>query len=105
MRASPNLEAGGGLGARFVLEAEGGAMWRGAVAISRAWTRKLVDHELLLEAARSEDLWASLAREGDGADNVVVLEGVKTFACMSVPDFAGTRVLVRYRKCKTYDLR
>jgi hypothetical protein len=46
------------------------------------------DAEFLLGAAGGEDLRAGLGGEGDGADDVRVLEGVQAFAGVGVPDFA-----------------
>ena len=48
----------------------------------------VVDHEFLFDAAGCEVLGAGLRGEGDGADDVRVLESVETFACVGVPDFA-----------------
>ena len=46
------------------------------------------DAEFLLCAAGGEDLRAGLGGEGDGADDVRVLEGVQAFAGVGVPNFA-----------------
>lgn len=50
--------------------------------------RQIVDHKLLLEATRCEDLGARLGWESDSADNVGVLQSVKAFSCVGVPDLA-----------------
>jgi hypothetical protein len=45
--------------------------------------------EFLVEAASCNAGWRGLQGEGDGFDNVGVLQGVEAFAGVGVPDFAG----------------
>jgi len=49
---------------------------------------EVIDAQLLLHATCCNDLGLRLAREGDGADNVVVSECVQGLACVGVPYFA-----------------
>lgn len=60
---------------------------RGTAAVAAA-AREVEDAELFLEAARRDDLRRGLEREGDGAADVRVLQGVQAFAGVGVPDFA-----------------
>ena len=65
------LDRGGwGRGCAIVAAAVGGGRGAGEVE----------DAEFLFHAAGCEDLWARLGREGDGTDDVGVLESVKAFA-------------------------
>jgi hypothetical protein len=50
---------------------------------------KVEDVELLVEAASRNTGWRSLLWEGNGFDNVGVLQGVEAFTGVGVPDFAG----------------
>jgi hypothetical protein len=50
---------------------------------------KVEDVEFLVEAASRNAGWRGLQWEGDGFDNVGVLQGVEAFAGVGVPDFAG----------------
>ena len=50
---------------------------------------KVEDVEFLVEAASRNASWRSLLWEGDGFDNVGVLQGVEAFTGVWVPDFAG----------------
>lgn len=63
-----------------------GAGGGGGVAVAAAG--EVEDAELLLGAAGGEDLGARLGGEGDGPDDVRVLEGVEAFAGVGVPYFA-----------------
>jgi hypothetical protein len=45
--------------------------------------------EFLVEAASRNAGWRGLQREGDGFDDVGVLQSVEAFAGVGVPDFAG----------------
>ena len=92
--AGADLEAGGRLGAGFIL-LKGWTVGRGAVAVGGAWAREFVDHEFFFEPASGEELWTSLVWEGDGADDVRVLEGVEAFTGVGVPDFAVREKLAR----------
>jgi hypothetical protein len=46
------------------------------------------DVEFLVEAASRNAGWRGLLWEGDGFDNVSVLQGVEAFTGVGVPDFA-----------------
>jgi hypothetical protein len=50
---------------------------------------KVEDVEFLVEAASRNAGWRGLQREGDGFDDVGVLQSVEAFAGVGVPDFAG----------------
>ena len=79
MDAGPDFVTGrGGCGGGVVGGGGGGAAAAGEVE----------DAELLFHAAGCEDLGVGLVGECDGADDVVVLEGVEGFAGVGVPDFA-----------------
>lgn len=52
---------------------------------------EVVDHELLLEAAGCEDLGAGLRGEGDGADDMPMLQCMEAFAGVGIPDFAVSK--------------
>ena len=86
MCASTDFEAWCGCGVAVC--SESGAGGGGGVAVGGAAREgEIVEHEFLFEAACGEDLGTRLRGESDRADDVGMLEGVKAFACVGVPDF------------------
>ena len=77
-----------GLGGVIAVHCAAHAVWAGGGGGIAAAAGEVEDAELLLCAAGCKNLGSWLGGEGDGADDMGVLEGVQAFAGVGVPYFA-----------------